>query len=122
MPSYVIKADPFRDEYVYWSTVVEAPLFWGDAVAMTSYLDGTGEAGDGGRIDRADEFGTSCMDLGDGLRFYDWSTGSLIYKQQGLFWRDDIWALCRRLSQGAPVDDLLRHFDDCECAECAKEN
>ena len=117
MPSYVIKVDPSRDEYVYWSTVVEAPLFWGDAIAMHSYLEQHAEQGDGRRIDRADEHGTSCMDLGNGLRFYDWSTGGLIYKQRGIVNRDDLWALCRRLDRDEDVADLLRHFDDCECDE-----
>lgn len=118
MPSYVIKVDPSRDEYVYWSTVVEAPLFWGDAIAMQSYLEQHAEHGDGERIDRADEYGTSCMDLGNGLRFYDWATDGLIYQQRGIVNRDDLWALCRRLDRNEDAADLLRHFDDCECDEC----
>jgi len=112
MPSYVIKVDPSRDEYVYWSTIVEAPVAWGDGDFMRQYLSLHDELGDGCRLVRANKYGTSCMDLGDGLRFYDWTTESLIYQQQGLIDRDDLWALCMRLERREDVADLLRPFDD----------
>lgn len=120
MPSYVIKVDPHRDEYVYWSDIVEAPAAWGSREEMLAifgcdsdpWLREDAPHHPLRRMERADEYGTSCRDLGDGLRFYDWSTDSLIYQQQGLISRDDLWALCMRLERSGDVEDLLRPFDD----------
>lgn len=110
MPSYVIKVDPSRDEYVYWSTVVEAPLFSGSRKAMASHLAVVGETDDGKRIDRADLHGTSA--LWGNPPVYGWACESLIYQQRGTVYRDDLWALARRQAQGEPVDDLIHPFED----------
>lgn len=120
MPSYVIKTDREHERYVYWSTVVEAPLAWGNRADMLAklseesdpYLRDDAPHHPNNRMARADEFGTSCHDLGDGLRFYSWDEDSLIYQQEGVVQRGDLWELCQRLKHGEPVADLLKPFDD----------
>lgn len=120
MPSYVIKVDPSRDEYVYWSTVVEAPIAWGSRADLLAelvsesdpYLRDDAPHHPNNRMARADEFGTSCNDLGDGLRFYSWDEADLIYQQDGTISRDDLWALCSRIERDEPVVDLIEPFED----------
>ena len=121
MPSYVIKVDHDRDEYVYWSTVVEAPIYHGCRPEMLAMLLQESDPWlredaphyPDNRMARADEFGTSCQDLGEGLRFYSWDVESLIYQQMGTVKRADLWELCQRLEQDpADLTDLLTPFED----------
>lgn len=114
MPHYVIKPNRDRDEYVNWSTIIEAPICHGNRTTMALHLVASSATGDGHRLDRADEFGTSCQDVRDGFRFYDWECGELIYDQQGTVKRADLYELCERLVNDEPVDDLLTPFEDDE--------
>lgn len=117
MPSYVIKPDPGLNRYVYWSTITESPEFFGDRMAMQSYLEQWQLVGDGHRIDRADEFGTSCVatDMGPKVwRFFAWDETEFIFEQRGQVSREDVWELCRRLDAGLAVSDLIRPFEDDE--------
>lgn len=64
MPTYVLKAQQNDDLYVGWSTVVDN-LVWiakGRAAAMQE------RDVDAERLDRADQYGTSCMELLPGWR------------------------------------------------------
>lgn len=125
MPSYVLKVARESDQYVYWSTVVEAPTAWGtraDVLAMLRdesdpWLRHDAPHHPDQRMARADQFGTSCNDLGDGLRFYDWDEDTLIYQQLGTLRRSDLWELCSRLDREESVLDLLAPFED----DAAKE-
>src|SRR5664279_2648683 len=38
MPSFIVKAEPDTDLYVYWSTIVEAPTFVGTRAELTDHL------------------------------------------------------------------------------------
>ena len=107
MPSFVVKPVRDRDEYVYWSTIVEAPLAWGDRTQMAEYLRDKGEEGDGRRIDRADATGSSAF---EGV--FGWADDEVIYQQQGNVRRSDLWELCERLGSGRPVDDLITPWED----------
>ena len=61
MPSFIVKPVRDRDEYVVWSTVVDAPTAVGTRTELLPVLlEMYGyEAGDPARFDRADEHGTS---------------------------------------------------------------
>lgn len=112
MPSYIVKGDPSREEYVYWSTVTDAPYAWGSRAELEAELEKINPGRNAAapeRFDRADETGTSSLD-----GFYCWDDDTLIYDQQGVVWRDDLWALCMRLERGEDVADLLHPFEDSE--------
>lgn len=53
MPTFIVKADPDKDLYVEWSTIVDAPIQWGTAEELSIPED---------RKERADLNGTSMRD------------------------------------------------------------
>ena len=57
MPSYIVKPIADRDEYVVWSTIVDAPTHVGTRATLGLILGGT--AGAPERFDRADHTGSS---------------------------------------------------------------
>jgi hypothetical protein len=121
MGHILIKPVPDRDEYVLWSTVVEAPLAWGDREEMLRELtvewrrDHGADVPPAGltapekRLDRADKHGSSAL---DGL--FRWDDDSLIYEQRGLLARVDLYRAAVLLGEDreAEVWDLLTPFED----------
>lgn len=62
MPTIILKvSDGTDDFYALWSTVIDAPIGWGDRKFLQENTRGL----DGDRFDRADRTGTSCF-LGTG--------------------------------------------------------
>lgn len=99
MPKFVMKVDRDRDLYVYWSTVVESPVFIGNREEMLAELateiprgyvpteDNSPEA----RVARADENGTSALYFPpptpqDGA----WDDAGQIVEQRGWLPRADL--------------------------------
>lgn len=63
MPTVILKAsDNLDDFYVLWSTVVDAPVAWGDRKFLKESVP---QGMEDDRFDRADRTGTSCF-LGTG--------------------------------------------------------
>lgn len=128
MGKIVMKESPDSDFYVEWSSVVEAPTFYGNRAEMLAHLK---ESSDEWlredaphhpeqRLKRADETGTTSLwvhkELGAdyGPEQGSWDDWGEIYMQQGLMDRPNIFTLGRRYQEtDAPeVADLLRPFED----------
>ena len=110
MPSYVVKCDPNRDEYVYWSDIVEAPHLIGTRSEVRAYLARIGEAGEdpAARFERADRTGTSALP-----GFYDWSDEGFIVEQRGFLPRSRLADFARQqMADDQARYDLLEPFDD----------
>jgi hypothetical protein len=121
MGHILIKPTRDRDEYVYWSTIVEAPIAWGDREEMLRELTAewhrdhghdvppAGLTAPGKRLERADTYGSSSLD-----GFYRWDDDSLIYEQRGLLARVDLYRAATLLGNGreSEVWDLLTPFED----------
>jgi hypothetical protein len=106
----LIKPVPDRDEYVYWSTIVEAPIGYGSRAEMLEDLAGEAPADAPEiRIARADVYGSSALD-----GFFRWDDDSLIYEQRGLLARADLYRAAVLLGEEreAEVWDLLTPFED----------
>lgn len=116
MGHIVIKPERDRDLYVVWSTIVDAPLAWGDRAEVHDYLTrdqpGHGLAGPAARLDRADLNGTSA--LGDFSFFGRWDDEGLGYEQRGYLPRQHLARACELLGEDreAEVWDLLKPFED----------
>lgn len=115
MGHVIIKPAPERDEYVYWSTIVEAPLGWGDRAEMLRLVEddrrrypGLGDPPEV-RLDRADRFGSSAKD-----GTYRWGVEELIYEQRGYLARKDLYRACELLGRDdePAVWDLMTPFED----------
>ena len=110
MPSYIVKPDPLRDEYVIWSTIVDAPTAVGTRAELEQLLtmhDGP-EAAAGERFDRADSAGTS-----DKAGDYGFDDKRFLYQAWGIGWfwlrRDQLADAVRiqaELGDQAVVDQL----------------
>jgi hypothetical protein len=117
MATIIIKPAKDLDLYVGWSSVVDAPTFWGDRATVADYLreDGQSDEVVYGRLARADEEGTSAL-YGDPPREGGWSDPSLIYMQGscGILPRVNLTELIRRLEidEQDPMTDLLQPFED----------
>lgn len=109
MPTIIIKAEKDLDLYIGWSSVVDAPTFWGGREWMEQYLKEEGQTDEVvyGRLARADEEGTSDLSIKEG----QWTERSLIYMQgsTGLLPRKNLAELIRRLevNEQDPMTDLL---------------
>lgn len=127
MPSYVIRVDRDRDQYMYWSTIVEAPVFIGNREEMAAKLMQTAPRGYATakeaeeRIRRADETGTSAFGFRSGGKNWPgdgaWNDTSLIYQQQGSLPREKFAEFVDRYLSGddePDVSDLLIPFEDDE--------
>lgn len=120
MPSYVVKPRRGEDLYVVWSEVVDAPTFVGTRAETERHLAAWGETGDGRRLDRADETGTSAMhkDVGEGyVQPGSWGDNGFIYLQEGFLPRDGLFEFAQRFQTAAvfrqepDISDLLKPFD-----------
>lgn len=100
MGRFVIKAAKDRDLYLYWSTVVDAPIWVGDRAELADYLQGEYRAdhphsipspghSPADRIARADRTGTSALDIATGA----WDDETLIVMAGS---PDDGWYHIRR--------------------------
>lgn len=69
MPRFIMKAQPDKDLYVDWSTVVDSPLEWGTAQEMQI---------EASRLERADMTGTTAY-AGSG----SWKSEGLIVRELG---------------------------------------
>lgn len=124
MGSIVIKPDPDRDEYVEWSTNVDAPVGYGTRTEMLAELDGAGlDSGPcptcgswvsshslpAARLDRADKYGSSAH-TAEGR----WGDDEFIYEQRGYLPRRHLYQAARLLGVGrdSEVWDLLIPFED----------
>lgn len=115
MPSYIVKIDRDTDRYVYWSTIVDAPLFYGNRAEMENYLQTRAnhhspELAGADRFERANETGTSSVD-----GFYDWDdTGGFMFEQRGTVQRSDIPELVRLMDESKSYDHLVTPWVDDE--------
>lgn len=75
---FIVKPSPDRDEYVEWSTIVEAPMRIGSRADFVREL-GQGVAS---RLDRADETGTTSYPPPRGPQDGAWGD-VLIFEQRG---------------------------------------
>jgi hypothetical protein len=114
MGTIVVKPDRDKDLYVGWSSIVDAPVWWGSRAEVLQYLadDGRGWSGDAPdiRLARADETGTSAYDKRDG----GWDDEAFVYEQRGLLPRRRLAEACHLLgANNEPgVWDLLEPFED----------
>ena len=111
MPTYITKPKPDEDFYVGWSTVVDAPTYWGTREQVRQDLAFMGPgAADAERFERADKTGTSAM-YGDGQ--WSWSKfyiREVIPYRNGFFGyirRENLRELCGRLERDESVDELI---------------
>lgn len=123
MPHIVIKAEPNRDAYVYWSTIVEAPLTYGTRAEMLECLAKEWRKQHPGmptdsitdpaaRLDRADRTGTSAA---GGFAFFGaWDYEEFIYEQRGYLARRDLLRAVQLLCEDreAEVWDLLTPLEE----------
>lgn len=120
MGHILIKPVPDRDEYVYWSTIVEAPIAFGSrAEVLADFTEewirdhgdippqgwGAPEA----RLARADKYGSSAMD-----GFFRWDETELIFEQRGLLARRDLYRAAGLLyeERDSEVWDMMTPFED----------
>lgn len=116
MGTIVIKPDRGRDLYVGWSTVVEAPVWWGTREQATRWLTEAAtrhpdrQNQPDVRLARADRYGTSDMSVRDG----GWDDEGFVYEQRGWLPRHRLAALCEALARDdePAAWDLLEPFDD----------
>lgn len=124
MPRYLLKPNPNRDEYVYWSTIVDAPV---TGVMSRDEMKGYLLHGQGltpphtdveaeERLARTDEKGHSLIDWdGNG-----WGQSELVrvehrdYARTGMVAHEDIAELTRAMESGdwATVERLVEVEDD----------
>lgn len=76
MPTYIIKPSRDEDFYVWWSTVVDAPIGWGPRDYVPLGSEGRPE-----RFARADERGTSA-------NWPDWPVEEMPFG-----WNDSEWSI-----------------------------
>lgn len=125
MGDYIVKIAPDREDFIIWSSIVEAPKWFGNREELIEHLgDIEGECptchnrvapGDTTRerIKRADLNGSSGYD-----RTWWWDE-SEIYAQLGVLHREHLGTVTALLAGGAPMDDEririhLEPFDDDE--------
>lgn len=115
MPTYIIKPSRDEDFYVWWSTVVDAPIGWGPRDYVPLDNEGSPE-----RFARADERGTSANwpdwpveKMPFGWNDSEWSiTNQDDLEETGEGWwllpRKNLREFCRRRDAGEQVADLVR--------------
>ena len=127
MPTYIIKPSRDEDFYVWWSTVVSAPIGWGPRDYVPLGSEGRPE-----RFARADERGTSA-------NWPDWPIEKMPFGWNVSEWRitnqDDLeetgegwWLLprknlrefCRRRDAGEQIADLVK-WEPYEWTGCRDE-
>jgi hypothetical protein len=115
MPTYIIKPSRDEDFYVWWSTVVDAPIWWGPRHYAPLGNDARPE-----RFARADERGTSANwddcpieEMPFGWNDDEWSiTNQDDLEETGEGWwllpRKNLREFCRRRDAGEQIADLVR--------------
>lgn len=114
---------PFRDEdkYVYWSTMVEAPIGYGNREEMARLLaeemrrSWTPSDPPEERLQRADVYGSSSIGYGTHPPYVEgwWDDQTYIYEQRGILHRSKLYeaaALCA-VGLDSQVWDLLEPFE-----------
>lgn len=122
MVNILIKPDPDRDEYVYWSDGWGRPIAHGTRDGVVRYITTEWEQRWSGRpqpaghtaedrVARADRFGSSAT---GGFRFGHWHDDEMILEQRGLLARKDLWTAAVLLSHGQDekVWDMLTPLDE----------
>lgn len=110
MGHILIKPSRDRDEYVYWSTIVEAPIGYGNRADILKVLAGDRPSDDPEqRLERTDKFGSSAKD-----GFYRWDDASFIYEQRGHLLREHLYRAAELIDEGreSEVWDLMTPFED----------
>jgi hypothetical protein len=115
MPSFIVKAKPDEDFYVYWSTIVDCPVAWGTRAELSGHLS-PDEAKDE-RWERADKNGTSAKlpDVPDSEQWFGWNDlefgirECIPYRDGGWYDlpRHNLRELCERLDAEQDAIDLL---------------
>jgi hypothetical protein len=118
MPSYVLKADPNRDLYVEWSTIVDDATFIGTRDEMLHHLrrhDGAWDvsvSAAAARLSRADETGTSCMwKVAGHPRLGAWDDPRLLVAQDGYLRRSDLALYAMLVDDEQAARALLEPFE-----------
>lgn len=117
MPRFVVKATPDRDLYVYWSSIVNCPVFIGTRAELIEHLTRTTMAHPEKRVALADETGTSALYC-DPLREGAWADTGFMYMHRGWLPRArlaellDRWMAERDTGAEPDVGDLLDPFED----------
>lgn len=119
MPTIIVKPDRDVDFYLGWSSVVDAPVWFGSRAEVLED-DGTRSLGlwenvpgeTITRLDRADEFGTSAL-YGD-PRDGGWEDTGFVFMNCGWLPRERLRTLADRLmlDENDPCTDLLDPFED----------
>jgi hypothetical protein len=115
MPSYIVKVAPDRDEYVWWSDIVEAPKAVGTREEVAAVIREWGKPGDAdpARFDRADRTGCSALWPSLTEPIYAFTSNGPIAEQRGFVPRDKIGEYARlRCADDPAAFDLLEPFDD----------
>lgn len=120
MGHVVIKQAPDLDEYVYWSTIVEAPINYGTRADMVIILDHDHRVGGSPhdsveeRLARADATGTSMYGLPLGYGLGEWDDESLIYEQRGHLPRKHLFRAAQLIDHDREPEvwDLMTPFED----------
>lgn len=119
MPTIVIKPERDQDFYVGWSTIVEAPAWFGSRTEAAGYIaedhrqHGGPTAPPEERLARADEYGSSIKPEAN-FGYGYWDHDGFIYEQRGVLPRKHLIEACRLLAaENEPgVWDLLEPFED----------
>jgi len=113
MPHFILKPEPDKDVYVWWSTICESPMAVGTRAELSDRMIRCGEKAGPERFDRADQRGTSSV---DGLDGWDdgKTTGSVIVEQRGLVQLKDLPEVFRCMEANEPYDHVVTPFDDDE--------
>lgn len=116
----VIKQAPDRDEYIYWSTYVEAPVNYGTRADMAAILEHSHKTHGAPhdtveeRLARTDATGTSMYGLPLGYALGAWEDESLIYEQRGHLPREHLFRAAQLIDEDREPEvwDLMTPFED----------
>ncbi len=110
----MIKCEPNKDRYIYWSDQVEAPHTTGTRARIFRYLRKTTRDSPQQierRLERVDRTGTSAM-INGWLTWED--EEGPIFEQRGMVPRAKLWEFCALLKAGErdKAYDLMTPFED----------
>ena len=120
MPSYIVKASPDEDWYAVWSTIVDAPTYFGTRAELERSIHDPRELAPE-RFARADERGTSAdwTDWPKDDMPFGWNYAEFLVMEGSpdnpdgadgcwLLPRENLRAYCERLANDDLAPDLLR--------------
>ena len=104
MPSYILQPTAGEEFFVYWSTVVDDALGWGNEAELVREFPMEVMSAD--RFARARETGSSSL--------VGWSKRGepLMVGQQGMLPWDALPDYIARIVAGQPTDDLIQPFNE----------